>query len=227
LNAPAIAAGHLFPLGYVPDFTATVSYRIETAGRRIRIEPSLSYESGYPYGVGKTAWIFDPITHKPSQVPNDNYINPGASYYFLKDPSQPFDAADNPYIGSLGTPEGNDPNTLRSPPQMLVNLHMEADLSARVTAILDVANLLGNYAPTEYQANPYLIGPPGYAGGNPLYAAYYQGVMGSAQPYLLGNGVPTNDGVTQAVPWAYGRGAYVPQSYPMSRSVQLRLRVRM
>ena len=227
LNAPAIAAGHLFPLGYVPDFSATLSYEIDTAGRRIRIEPSLSYESGYPYGVGKTAWIFDPVTHKPVQVPNDNYVNPGASYYFLKDPSQPFDAAANPYISSLGTPEGNDPNTLRSPPQMLVNLHVEGDLSPRVTAILDVANLFGNYAPTEYQANPYLIGPPGYAGGDPLYAAYFQSVMGSEQPYLLGNGVPTNDGVTQAVPWTYGRGGYVPQSYPMSRSVQLRLRVKM
>ena len=227
LNAPAIAAGHLFPLGYVPDFSATLSYEIRAAGQRVRIEPSLSYESGYPYGAGKTAWIFDPVTHKPLQVPNDNYINPGASYYFLRDPSQPFDPVRNPYIGNLGTPEGNDPNTLRSPPQMLVNLHVEADLSSRVTAILDAANLFGNSAPTEYQTNPYLIGPPGYAGGNPLYAAYYQNVMGSSQPYVLGNGVPTNDGVTQSVPWSYGRAAYVPQSYPMSRSIELRLRLRM
>lgn len=226
LNAPAIAAGHLFPVGYVPDFTAELSYEFDVAQRRIRIEPSLSYESGYPYGVGKTAWVFDKTTGHPMQVPNDNNVNPGSSYYFLRDPSQPYDALTNPYIGNLGTPEGNDPNTLRSPPQMLVNLHIEGDVSPRLTAILDIANLLGNSAPTAYGANGYLIGPPGYAGGDPLYAAYYQNIIGSSQPYLLGNGVPTNDGATQSVQWTYGRGGYVPYSYPMARSVQLRLRWR-
>jgi hypothetical protein len=38
--------------------------------------------------------------------------------------------------------------------------------------------------------------------------------------------VPTSDGVTQSVPWSYDRGAYVPQSYPMGRTVQLRVRYR-
>ncbi|HET9097500.1 MAG TPA: TonB-dependent receptor [Candidatus Baltobacteraceae bacterium] len=227
LNAPAIAAGHLFPVGYVPDLTATLSYELQADGRRIRIEPSISYESGYPYGVGRMAWVFDPSTKRPIQVPNDNHVNPGSSYYFLQDPSLPYDARSNPYIGTMGTPEGSDPNTLRSPPQTLVNLRIEGDLTPRLTAIVDVANLLGTCAPTAYGANGYLIGPPGYAGGNPLYAAYYQGVMGSPQPYLLGNGVPTNDGVTQSVPWTYGRSGYVPYSYPMARSVQFRLRWRL
>jgi hypothetical protein len=36
--------------------------------------------------------------------------------------------------------------------------------------------------------------------------------------------VPTNDGVTQAVPWTYGTSGYVPQSWPMGRTLQLRLR---
>jgi hypothetical protein len=161
------------------------------------------------------------------QVPNDNHVNPGANYYFLKDPSLPFNAISNPYIGNLGAPEGDDPNTLRSPPQTIVNLHVESDVTPQVTAILDVVNLLANAAPTAYGQNGYLIGPPGYAGGNPLYAAYYQSVMGSSQPYVLGNGVPTNDGVTQSVPWTYGRGGYIPYSYPAARSVQLRLRVRL
>jgi hypothetical protein len=110
---------------------------------------------------------------------------------------------------------------------MLVNLHVEADVSPRMTAILDIVNLFANDSPTEYGQNGYLVGPPGYAGGNPLYASYYQGVMGSAQPYVLGNGVPTNDGATQSVPWTYGRGGYIPYSYPMARSAQLRLRWRL
>jgi hypothetical protein len=227
LNTAAIAAGHLFPVSYIPDFTTTLSYEIDMAGRRVRIEPSLSFESGYPYGVGKMVWTFDPATHQPIQVPNDNHIDPGANYYFLKNPSQPYDPATNPYIGSMGTPEGNDPNTLRSPPQTLVNLHVEGDLTAHVIAILDVVNLFGNFAPTQWQTNPYLIGPPGYKGGNPAYAGYYEGVMGGSQPYTLGNGVPTNDGVTQAVPWSYGTAGYVPQSYPLGRTVQLRFRFRL
>ncbi len=235
LNAPAVAAGHLFPASYLPDFALDLKYEFVTASRRLRITPSLSYSTGYPYGNGKMAWIFDPVTGKPVQVPNDNYVNPGANYYFLADPSQPYNAATNPYIGNLGTNEGNDPNTLRSTPQISVNLHIEGDITPRLTAILDVANAFGNFSPTAYQSNPYLIGPPGYAGGNAAYAACYgqilagqvpcsSGLPAGTTPYTLGNGVPTNDGVTQSVPWTYGTSAYIPQSYPLGRTLQLRLR---
>ncbi|MGH7727895.1 MAG: carboxypeptidase regulatory-like domain-containing protein [Vulcanimicrobiaceae bacterium] len=227
LNAPAIAAGHLFPVGYVPDLTSTLSYELASRNRRLRVTPSLSFETGYPYGNGRKVWIFNPTTHAPEQVSNDNFVNPGANYYFLENPALPYNAATNPYIGNLGTDEGNDPNTLRTPPQTLVNLHVEDDIAPNATLILDVVNLFGNFSPTAFQGNPYLIGPPGYVGGNPLYGAAYQSVIGSSSPYLLGNGVPTNDGVTQSVPWSYGRGGYVPQSYPLGRTVQLRLRLRM
>ena len=227
LNAPAIAANHLFPNGYVPDFTATLSYEIEAGRRHVRISPALSFESGFPYGVGRKAWIFDPATNKPEQVANDNNVNPGANYYFLADPAQPFNAATNPYIGSLGTAEGSDPNTLRSPPQTLVNLHVEGDVTPRLTVIVDVVNIFGDFSPIAYQTNPYLIGPPGYAGGNARYGGYYQGLVNGATPYTLGNGIPTNDGTHQAVPWTYGRAGYVPNSYPAGRSMQLRLRYRL
>ncbi|MFY9781741.1 MAG: TonB-dependent receptor [Candidatus Baltobacteraceae bacterium] len=238
LNAPAIAANHLFPVGYQPDFTAVLSYEFADASKRLRFTPSLSYSTGYPYGNGKMVWVFDPATGKPIQVPNDNYVNPGANYYFLANPSQPFNAASNPYIGNLGTNEGNDPNTLRSPPEIFVNVHLEGDITPRLTAIVDVVNLFGNAAPTAYQSNPYLIGPPGYKGGNAAYAACYgqilagtvpcsPGLPAGVVPYTLGNGVPTNDGVTQSVPWQYGTSGYVPQSYPLGRTVQVRLRYRL
>jgi hypothetical protein len=226
LNAAAVAAGHLFPIGYVPDFSAMLSYEIDAMRGRLRITPGLSYQTGYPYGNGKKVYVFDPVTNRPELVPNDNHVNPGYSYYFLRDPSQPFDASSNPYVGNLGTPEGDDPNTLRSVPQTLVSLHVEADLSKRATAILDFANLLSVTTPTALQGNPYLIGPPGYAGGDPLYAAAYQQAAGFSQPYVLGNGVPTNDGVQQSLPWTYGRGGYVPQGYPLAFTMQLRLRYR-
>jgi hypothetical protein len=234
LNVPAIAAGHLFPVSYQPDFTAELSYQFKTARDRVRITPSLSYSTGYPYGNGTMVYTFD-ASGKPVRVPNDNYVNPGANYYFLKDPSAPFNAATNPYIGNLGTNEGGDPNTLRSTPQIFVNLHAEAQLTPRITAVLDVGNVFGNASPTALQGNPYLIGPPGYKGGNATYDACYgqilagtvpcaPGLPAGTTPYKLGNGIPTNNGVTQAVPWTYGTAAYIPQSYPNARTLQLRLR---
>ena len=238
LNAPAIAAGHLFPVSYLPNFTTTLSYEFTDRKNHVRVTPSLSYQSGYPYGNGKEAWIFDPVTNKPIQVPNDNYVNPGANYYFLADPSAPFNALTNPYIGNLGTKEGADPNTLRSSPQLLVNLRLEKDITPRLTFIVDVANLFNTVTPTAYQVNPYLIGPPGYKGGNTTYSNCYgqilagnvpcaAGLPAGTTPYTLGNGVPTQDGVTQAVPWSYGTGGYIPQGYPLGRTVQVRLRYRL
>lgn len=224
LNAPAIAANHLFPAGYVPDLSAVASYKLRIG--RLDVTPTLSWESGYPYGNGRTAWIYDPKTGLPSLVPNDNHVNPGYNYYFLRDPSRPYDPAANPFVATLGTPEGDDPNTLRSSALLLASLHVEASPSRRVTLSLDVANLFATATPTQLQGNPYLIGPPGYRGGNLLYASWYGQQLGAARPYVLGNGVPTNDGVTQIVPWTYGTGAYVPSSFPEARSVYVRLRYR-
>jgi hypothetical protein len=118
--------------------------------------------------------------------------------------------------------EGADPNTLRSTPQLLVNLRLEKDLTPRLTFIVDVANLFNYVAPTAYQVNAYLIGPPGYKGGNATYSNCYGQILAGAvpcapglpagtTPYTLGNGVPTQDGVTQAVPWSYGTDGYIPQ----------------
>ncbi len=236
LNAPAVAAGVLFPVSYLPNLAVNLSYEYHTRNHRLRVTPSLSFESGYPYGNGKEVWVFN-SAGKPVEVPNDNYYDPGYNYYFLQNPACPLNQVpntagncvpgNNPYIGNLGTPEGDTPNTLHSPPETFVNLHIEDDISPHWTAILDVVNLFGNYAPTSYQGNPYLIGPPGYAGGNPVYAAAYEAAGGYSEPYTLGNGVPTNNGQTQVVPWTYGRAGYVPQNYPMGRTVQVRLRVRM
>jgi hypothetical protein len=232
LNAPAVAAGVLFPVSYLPNFATTLSYEWHTRNRKVRVSPALSFESGYPYGNGKMVWIFGP-NGKPEEVPNDNYVDPGYNYYFLENPNLPYNAQTNPYIANLGTPEGDSPNTLHSPGETFVNLHVEADLTPRITAIVDVVNLLNNVAATSYQGNPYLIGPPGYTGAatSPIiganYASAYEAAGGYAVPYTLGNGVPTNDGQTAALPWTYGREGYVPQNWPMGRTVQVRLRLRL
>ena len=116
-------------------------------------------------------WSGKSSTASPSKSPTTTTSIPGTIIYFLKNPSLPYNAATNPYIANLGTNEGADPNTLRTTPQTLVSLHVEGDISPRVTAILDVVNLFGTATPTQLQGNPYLIGPPGYTGGNPLLRA--------------------------------------------------------
>ena len=226
LNAPAIAAGHLFPLGYVPDVSAIASYDLR-AGRGVTITPTLSYETGYPYGNGRSVFAFDPLTHKPIRLANDNYVNPGFNYYFLTDPARPFDAATNPYIATLGTREGDDPNTLRSQPQLLASLRIKANVGRGTTLAIDIENLFGNARPTQLQGNPYLIGPPGYTGG--AYGASLCGSLGggptcaTTQPYTLGNGVPTRDGQHPALPYTYGTAGYLPSSYPNARAIYVRL----
>jgi Carboxypeptidase regulatory-like domain len=227
LNPAAILAGHLYPAGYIPDFTATLGYEFDFARRRFRVTPLLSYESGYPYGNGTLVWITNPATGRPELVPNDNYVNPGYNYYFLRNPALPYNAHSNPYIGSLGTNEGADPNTLRTTPQTLASLHVEYDLSPQLTAIVDVINLFGTATPTQFQGNPYLIGPPGYTGGDVYYEKAYGAQYCKRCLYTLGNGFPTNDGTSQVVPWTYGTAGYVPEAYPMARSAQIRLRYRL
>ncbi len=225
LNAPAILAGHLFPANYIADFTATASYEFDFLRHRLRVTPMLSYESGYPYGNGTMVW--EVVNGKPVQVPNDNYLNPGYNYYFLKNPSLPYNATTNPYIANLGTNEGADPNTLRTTPQTLGSLHVEGDLSPRVTAILDVVNLFGTATPTQLQGNPYLIGPPGYTGGNLYYEKAYGSQYCKKCLYTLSNGIPTNNGTSPAVPWQYGLAGYVPEAYPLARTALIRLRYRL
>ncbi|MBV8344836.1 MAG: TonB-dependent receptor [Candidatus Eremiobacteraeota bacterium] len=227
LNPAAILAGHLYPAGYIPDLTATLEYEFELFHRRLRITPMLSYESGYPYGNGTMVWITNPKTGAPELVPNDNYVNPGYNYYFLKNPALPYNASSNRYIGSLGTSEGADPNTLRTMPQTLASLHAEYDLTRRMSAILDIVNLFGTDTPTQFQGNPYLIGPPEYNGGDIYYEKAYGAQYCKGCLYTLGNGIPTNNGKSQAAPWTYGTAGYVPGGYPMARSAQIRLRYRL
>lgn len=224
LNTAALSVGHLFPVSYLPDFNATLAYEFKPIPQ-VRISPELSFESGYPYGVGQKIWIFK--GKNAELVNNDNNVNPGGNYYFLRNPAQPFNAAANPYVATIGGPEGADPNSLRTPPQTSLNLHVEGDLSKRLSVSVDVTNFLGDFSPTQLVSNPYLIGPPGYKGGNPVYAAYYGASARYSTPYTLGNGVPTNDGVHQILPWTFGTAGYVGESWPNARAIQMRVRYRM
>jgi len=94
-----------------------------------------------------------------------------------------------------------------------------------------VVNLFANANPTQTQGNPYLVGPPGYTGGTYAGALCTQVGGGPAcattAPYVLGNGIPTRDGRTQALPFSYGTAGYIPSSYPNARAIYIRLRQRL
>ena len=106
LNPAAVLAGHLYPAGYIPNFTGSLGYEFDFLHRRLRVTPLLSYQSGYPYGNGKMVYITKPTTGAPELVPNDNYVNPGYNYYFLKNPALPVQRLDQPVHCDAGNERG-------------------------------------------------------------------------------------------------------------------------
>jgi hypothetical protein len=97
--------------------------------------------------------------------------------------------------------------------------------------MLDIVNLLDTTTPTQLQGNPYLVGPPGYTGGNLAYekalGQLYCSPPSPCPLYTLGNGIPTNDGQHPAAPWSYGTSGYVPEAYPLARTAMVRLKLRL
>jgi len=226
VNPAQIAAQHLIPGSFFPDFSGTASFRFQL-GKKTTITPQISYESGLPYGNGTKLYIADPVTGQPTLVNNDNHVNPGYAYSFLKDPSQPHSAT-NPYTADLGTGEGSDPQSLRAAPRTFVSLHITHQLSRHMSLSLDGSNLLNFTGPIELLSNGYAPGPPGYKGGDPLIAAWMQttyGKLGSYRklPYILGNGVPTVDGYHPEFgpQFNYGTGPYVTAALPYRRQIKL------
>ena len=92
------------PEGSVPDLTTTLSYEAHL-GRKVRITPSLSYQTGYPYGNGTELYIIGP-NKKPELVPNDNFTNPGYNYYFLRESGPTVQLADQPVRRNAWNPRG-------------------------------------------------------------------------------------------------------------------------
>lgn len=221
---PALTASHtLIPQGFFPNLTSQLSY----AWRRgnTTVTPSVSFESGYPYGNGTKVWVLD-ANGNAVHVNNDNHVNAGYAYYFLQNPALPYNATTNPYIANLGTPEGDTPYTLHTPPRTFVSLQIDQHVNSRWKASLTVNNLLNFTKPVQYISNPYMPGPPGYTGGNAQIATWMgqQWGTGLAQyrglPYILGNGIPTLDGYHPEFgpQFNYGTGPYVSAALPYGRT---------
>ena len=232
VNPAQVFSGGLIPGSFFPDFSSTLSYAFKLGGKTT-IAPQLSYESGMPYGNGRKVYT-TLADGSYAFVNNDNHVNPGYAYYFLKNPAQPFDATSNPYTASINNTEGDNPQTARLAPRTFLSLHIEHRISKRISLSLDGTNLLNFTGPIELLSNGYAPGPPGYTGGDPLIAAWmsqqfsqrlgqYRGL-----PYILGNGIPTIDGYhPQFGPqFNYGTGPYVTAALPYRRTINLTMTVK-
>jgi hypothetical protein len=167
VNSAALAAGHFFHITYVAPLTATLNLAYDTP-TGWHASTTISYESGYRYGVGKKTFVFDP-SGRPVQVLNtDLAVTPSQAYYFTDPTNQGTMFAPN-IAASRGTPEGDDPGTLFTPATALVNLTLSHDLGNGPNNFqvgVRAANIFGNYTPTAIPPNLYYV-PQGFGGYGP------------------------------------------------------------
>jgi hypothetical protein len=153
VNTAAFEAGHFYHVTYVAPLSATLNLAYNTR-KGLHALTTISYESGFRYGVGKKTFVFD-SNNTPVQVLN---ANPYGYGYYLTDSSNPGTIFAPNIVASLGTPEGDDPGTLFGPAITIVNLSLSQDVdvgSNRVQIGVRVANLFGNYSPTFIPQNPF------------------------------------------------------------------------
>ena len=158
VNDAALASGQMFHVSYVAPVTGTFNLAYDSPNGW-HVSMNMPYESGYPYGVGKKVWVFanfcDPsLPAIPVKVLNtdlaENTCGPGTSSdaYYFTDPSNPGTVFSPNITGSRGTPEGDDPGSIRGLPVAFVNLTISHELGrgANNTEVgIRVENLLGNY----------------------------------------------------------------------------------
>jgi hypothetical protein len=156
VNNAAVAANHFFHVSYVAPITATANLVYDSPSG-LHVSMTVPYESGYRYGVGKMVYIYETLASGktvPVQVLNTDVNNPNGSSeaYYYTDPTGSF------IVGSRGTPEGNDPGTLKGPGLATVDMTIsqifgKSDRQYEVG--LRGENLLGNYTGDVPINNPF------------------------------------------------------------------------
>lgn len=159
VSAAALAANHFFHITYVAPVTGTFNLVYNTQSGW-HASTTVSYESGYRYGVGTETYIFGP-NGQPIQVLNTDLaaVTPSEAYYFT-DPTNPGTPEHPNIVGSRGTPEGPDPGSLFGPAISTIDLSIAHSLGTgqhNSEVGLRVENLLGNYSPTTIPANLYYV----------------------------------------------------------------------
>jgi hypothetical protein len=165
VGSAAFVSGHFFHVKFVAPLTGALNLVYNTR-KGLHATTTISYESGYRYGVGKKAFVYGP-SGAPVQVLNTDLANYFGNAYYVTDPSNPGTVFAPNIVASRGTPEGDDPGTLFGPPITIVNLSLFQDLGAGLDNVqvgIRAANLFGNYSPTFIPPNQF-YGFSGYGNG--------------------------------------------------------------
>jgi Carboxypeptidase regulatory-like domain/TonB dependent receptor-like, beta-barrel len=201
VNAAALAANHFFHVTYVAPVTGTFNLVYNTRNGW-HASTTISYESGYRYGVGTKTFVFG-ANGQPEQVLNTDLAatTPSEAYYFT-DATNPGTIEHPNITASRGTQEGSDPGTLFGPPIATVNLSLSHTLGAGIHNSelgVRVENLLGNYSPTLIPANLYYV-PQGI------------GSYGAGSGFNVNQCTPANPSFCE--PFMYNQSVYPYEAEP-------------
>jgi hypothetical protein len=181
-NNAALALNHFFHVSYLAPVTANFNLNYDQR-HGWHIYNEFTYESGYRYGVGKDTFVYEgncipgapeiPIEVLNTDLAEGCLGNSAAeSAYYYTDPTNPGTILHPNITGSRGTPDGNDPGTLRGPQLMTWNLAFSHDIGAGTSPVqagVRIDNVLGNYTPAgAVGGNFYYInnGLGGYGPGS-------------------------------------------------------------
>jgi len=156
VNAAALAARHFYHVTYVAPVTGTLNLVYRTRNG-LHASTTISYESGYRYGVGKKTFVFA-ASGLPEQVLNTDLASTRSQAYYFTDPTNPGTIEQPNITGSRGTAEGDEPGTLYGPPIAIVNLSLAHELGRSrngTEAGIRIQNVFANYTPTSIAANAY------------------------------------------------------------------------
>ena len=158
VNSAALASGHLFHVTYVAPVTGTLNLVYNTRNG-LHASTTVSYASGYRYGVGKKTFVFG-RNGNPVQVLNTDLASSSGvtGAYYLTNPSNPGTVFSPNVVASRGTPEGDDPGTLFGPAITTVNFTLSQELGKapkNVEVGMRVQNLFGGYSPAVIPSNPF------------------------------------------------------------------------
>ncbi|HEV2909328.1 MAG TPA: hypothetical protein VGX02_08615, partial [Candidatus Eremiobacteraceae bacterium] len=222
-NNAALALNHYFHVSYLAPVTATLGL-VYHDRHGLLVTAELPYESGYYYGVGKHTFVFalcgqvtgctgNPASSVPVEVLNTDLAaaslgqNTLTSAYYYTDPLNPGTILNPNITGSRGTPEGNDPGSLRSPQRLLVNLAIAHDVGSGPNHFqvgVRASNLLGNYS-------------PGVVGGNSRFRINglggYNGLSGGVNGNTNGGPNSGSNNINPTLqPLQFNRGPYPYES---------------
>jgi hypothetical protein len=214
LPGQLLTTPQFFRAGFVPPITVSTGFTYQFKNG-LRVTPSLLFNDGYAFGVGRSSLGFVngvlytlPETNFGVNVPYAGIGGPGnaynASYYV--DPQVPGSSFRPNIVASRGYNEPAIAGNGRSPAQGYLNVTLEYPFSNRATLGLQVFNLTNNvysvpFVNTEYQ--PVANGVAGpqtgkiasslpYGAGYTVGAADESFYNGANLPFLNGYGPGIN-----------------------------------